>query len=216
MARVKLAYPKIPGSSAVPLEQCIAFEKYDGTNLHWVWARELGWYAFGVRRNRYDLDQAGIEEFHQAHPGLQDAEEIFNRDFSQQLGDLFSSHVNDGVREITVFTEYLGAQSFAGLHKSSEPKRLVMFDVAVGGEFIPPHQFVDEFAQFNIARVVYRGKLTGKFIEDVRQGRYDVEEGVVCKGGKTPDKIWMAKIKTNAYMAKLKQAFQDNWEAYWE
>ena len=29
MARVELVYPKIPGSAKAPLENCIAFEKYD-------------------------------------------------------------------------------------------------------------------------------------------------------------------------------------------
>jgi hypothetical protein len=50
-------------------EQCIAFEKYDGTNLHWVWEIELGWYAFGTRRRRFDLDEMGMAEFNAAHPG---------------------------------------------------------------------------------------------------------------------------------------------------
>ena len=55
MARIKLAYPKIPGSKNSPFKRCIAFEKYDGTNLHWVWEYELGWYGFGTRRDRFDL-----------------------------------------------------------------------------------------------------------------------------------------------------------------
>ena len=63
MTRVQLAYPKIPDSKNCPNEQCIAFEKYDGTNLHWVWEIELGWYAFGTRRHRFDLDEMGIAEF---------------------------------------------------------------------------------------------------------------------------------------------------------
>lgn len=33
MARTKLVYPKMPGSDAAPLERCIAFDKYDGSNL---------------------------------------------------------------------------------------------------------------------------------------------------------------------------------------
>jgi hypothetical protein len=56
MTRIKLAYPKMPGSKNSPLEKCLAFEKYDGTNLHWVWEPEMGWYAFGTRRDRFDLD----------------------------------------------------------------------------------------------------------------------------------------------------------------
>ncbi|ERN41089.1 hypothetical protein KR51_00023490 [Rubidibacter lacunae KORDI 51-2] len=216
MARVKLAYPKIPGSSQAPLDRCIAFEKYDGTNLHWVWERELGWYAFGMRRNRYDLDASGIKEFHAAHPGYPDAVEIFERDFAHPLAQMFLSHPTYVAPEILVFTEYFGPSSFAGLHKEAEPKRLVLFDVAVGDAIVPPAQFIDDFSHLNIARVVYRGKLTGKFVDDVREGRYDVVEGVVCKGGSTPDTLWMLKIKTHAYMTKLKEAFQENWESYWE
>ena len=216
MARVSLAYPKIPGSAAAPLERCVAFEKYDGTNLHWVWERELGWYAFGMRRNRYDLDETGIAEFNANHPGLPDAVEIFRRDLAEPLEQIFVSDTNYASPEITVFTEYLGPNSFAGLHNKNEQKQLVLFDVQTGSGMVLPEQFVSDFSGIGIARVVYRGKLTGKFATDIREGRYDVTEGVVCKGGTTSDTLWMVKIKTNAYMLRLKEAFQDDWESYWE
>lgn len=115
-----LYYPKIPGSRSALLTPCIAFEKLDGTNLHWDWHRDFGWHAFGL-------------------PGTA-----------------------------------------------------------------------------NRSRGVRRKIFTGQFAEDVRKGNYRVTEGVVCKGGKTPDDLWMAKIKTYDYMARLKQAFADRWEEYWE
>src|SRR4051812_33479077 len=40
-----LHYPKIPGSRDCPGGRCLAFEKYDGTNLHWDWDRDIGWHA---------------------------------------------------------------------------------------------------------------------------------------------------------------------------
>jgi hypothetical protein len=43
-----------------------------------------------------------------------------------------------------------------------------------------------------------------------------VVEGVVCKGGSGGVDVWMVKIKTYAYMERLKQAFADRWEEYWE
>ena len=58
-----------------------------------------------------------------------------------------------------------------------------MFDLQTSAGFLPPDQFVSEYADLPIARVVYRGKLTGKFATDVREGRMDVTECVVCKGG---------------------------------
>jgi hypothetical protein len=42
---------------------------------------------------------------------------------------------------------------------------------------------------------INRGKFTGKFIEDVRKGKYAVAEGVVCKGGNSAEDLWMVKIK---------------------
>ncbi len=215
MARVQLAYPKIPDSKNCPLERCIAFEKYDGTNLHWVWEFELGWYAFGTRRNRFDFDDMGIAEFNAAHPGLEEAPEIFQRDFANQLSEIFRENQQYNSPEITVFTEFFGPNSFAGMHKQDDPKQLVLFDVQIDEVIILPEQFIRDFKQLNIARVIYRGKLTGKFIDDVREGKYGVTEGVVCKGG-GDDRLWMVKIKTYAYMQRLQKTFKDNWEAYWE
>ena len=216
MARVPLAYPKIPNSSAAPLKQCLAFEKYDGTNLHWVWDRELGWYAFGMRRHRYDLDAAGIAEFHANHRGCPDAVELFQRDLATSLEKHFQSNSHYQCDEITVFTEYFGANSFAGQHQPDDTKQLVLFDVQTEAGILPPERFVDDFADLPIARVVYRGKLSGKFVHAVREGNYDVTEGVVCKGGSSAEQLWMVKIKTNAYLARLKAEFQEDWGAYWE
>lgn len=215
MGRIVLAYPKIPDSRNVPLGQCIAFEKYDGTNLHWVWERELGWYAFGTRRNRFDLDEMGISEFNQAHPGLEQAPELFKQIFADALQSIFSENSRYSSLEIIVFTEFFGSQSFAGMHKVEDQKRLVLFDVAIDTGLIDPDQFLEEFGQLPVARVVYRGKFSGKFTSDVREGKFDVAEGVICKGG-SGSGLWMAKIKTDAYMAKLKAAFADRWEEYWE
>ena len=217
MARVKLAYPKIPDSKNCPLDKCIAFKKYDGTNLHFCWEPELSWYGFGTRRNRYDLDEMGIAEFNDAHPGLAESPGIFRRDFADQLEFIFRSNPKYQFPEITVFTEFLGANSFAGMHDRDEPKDLILFDVETGNGMVAPEEFIEDFGDLKIAEVIYRGKFTGQFVEDVRRGKYKVDEGVVCKGvDKATKEIWMAKIKTNSYMLKLKQEFKDDWQNYWE
>jgi hypothetical protein len=216
MARVQLVYPKIPGSKNCPDGRCIAFEKYDGTNLHWVWEPELGWYGFGTRRDRFDLDEQGIREFNAAHPGLEAAPALFLEQFANRLEQRFHEYPAYHSPEVVVFTEFLGTHSFAGLHKPEDAKQLILFDVQTAQGIVPPEQFVQDFGDLPSARVVYRGKLTGQFVEAVRAGKYDVAEGVVCKGGNEPDQLWMVKIKTNAYLTRLKQAFQDDWENYWE
>lgn len=205
----------MPGSGAAPLERCTAFEKYDGTNLHWVWECELGWHAFGTRRDRFDLDETGIAEFSEAHPGLEEAAPRFIESLAKPLAAVFQSQGFYDSNEIIVFTEFFGPNSFAGKHKSSDDKTLVLFDVQVSDGFLAPDIFVNDFKTLPIARVVYQGKLTGKFAVDVQEGRFDVTEGVVCKGGATGS-VWMVKIKTNAYRRRLKESFAGDWENYWE
>ncbi|MEG3839291.1 RNA ligase family protein [Microcoleus sp. herbarium14] len=216
MTKIQLAYPKIPDRKNCPNEQCIAFEKYDGTNLHWVWEIELGWYAFGTRRSRFDFDEMGIAEFNAAHPGLEEAPDIFMRDFASPLESIFRENEQYHCAEITVFAEFFGANSFAGMHKQGDRKQLVLFDVETDRGMVVPDRFIQDFAKLNIARAIYRGKLNGKFMDDVRSGKYSVNEGVVCKGEGNVNNRWMVKIKTDAYMQRLREAFQDDWEHYWE
>jgi hypothetical protein len=210
MTPIKLAYPKIPDSKNCPFKQCIVFEKYDGTNLHWVWDSELSWYAFGTRRDRFDLDEMGIRNFNAAHPGLEEAPSIFMRDFANALATIFHNNPDYHCPEIVVFTEFFGASSFAGMHKKEDTKQLVLFDVQTDKGIIEPEKFVKDFKELNIAKVVYRGKLTGKFIDNVREGKFNVAEGVICKGGKSSEDFWMVQIQTNASLKKLPKIFPDD------
>jgi hypothetical protein len=130
------------------------------------------------------------------------------------LDTILRSHQLAYGTEVTVFTEFFGAQSFAEQHQPDDPKQLVLFDVQTQTGMLPPEEFIQEFRAVQIARVIYRGKLTGQFVEEVRSGRYGVAEGVICKE-KNASGVWRVKIKTNAYLKKLQQIFQSNWEDYW-
>ena len=213
-----LHYPKMPGSKKAPLARCIAFEKYDGSNLHWEWDREFGWHSFGSRRDEFNWTDDGIAQFAAKHAHLREAAEVFRRTLADGIEHVFRE--NATYREFAsfkVFAEFLGPNSFAGLHKESDPKELRLFDVwAEPFGMIGPTAFVADFGHLPTARVVYEGKLTGRFTEDVRLGKYGVGEGVVCKGGVGGADVWMVKVKTHAYMERLKQAFADRWEDYWE
>ena len=48
----------------------------------------------------------------------------------------------------------------------------------------------------------------------MKDGKYPVEEGIVAKGllphGKPPHNLWMAKIKTRAWIEKLKREYELN------
>jgi hypothetical protein len=213
-----LHYPKIPGSRNAPGGRCVAFEKYDGTNLHWDWDRDFGWHSFGTRRDEFNLTPAGVELFAEKHAQLAGCADVFHATLADGLDQLFREHpAYEKCQSLKVFTEFFGPNSFAGRHREDDPKELRLFDVWTDtAGMVPPGRFVAEFGHLNTARVVYEGKLTGKFMEDVREGKYDVDEGVVCKGGSDADDLWMVKVKTYAYLERLKQAFADRWEDYWE
>lgn len=213
-----LHYPKIPGARDAPIGRCAAFEKYDGTNLHWDWDRDFGWHAFGTRRDAFNLTDEGIAQFSRKHAHLHECVAVFRSTLADGLEQIFK--ICPGYHEfqaIKAFTEFFGPNSFAGLHKEEDPKQLRLFDIfAEPFGFIGPKQFVADFGTLPIARVIYEGRLTGTFTENVREGKYGVGEGVVCKGGTGGADVWMVKIKTNAYMDRLKKAFAERWEDYWE
>lgn len=214
-----LHYPKIPDGRSAGSGRMIAFEKYDGTNLHFDWDRDFGWHSFGTRRDAFNLTPDGVAAFVEKHAELAECNTVFHETLAEGLERIFRSHPAYRERPAaTVFAEFLGPNSFAGKHKAADPKELRLFDVQIEGiGMLGPRNFVDDFGGGGppTARVVYEGKLTGKFTEEVRDGKWNVAEGVVCKGGSGGD-LWMVKIKTNAYLERLKQAFADRWEDYWE
>lgn len=212
-----LHYPKIKDSSAAQLGPCIAFDKIDGTNLHWDWDRDFGWHAFGTRRDQFDLTPDGIAAFHAAHPGLGDCVDLFTATLAEPLDRLFRERPEyASASEAKAFTEYAGPGSFAGQHASGDAKELVLFDVLLdGAAFVSPFDFVRDFGHLRIPRVVYQGKFSGRLTEEVRKGKYGVKEGVVIKGGQG-DSLWLCKVKTLAYQERLKRSFGERWQDFWE
>src|SRR5262245_61489979 len=161
MRSLVLHYPKIPGSRHAPDGRCVAFEKYDGTNLHWDWDRDFGWHSFGPRRDAFNLTDAGIALFGDRHAHLRQCVDVFRATLADPVERIFREHrdyVN--IPSFKIFTEFLGPNSFAGLHKEDDPKELRLFDVlAEPGGMLGPKTFVRDFGDLPIARVVYEGKL---------------------------------------------------------
>jgi len=210
--KIKLAYPKIPDTLDCPLRQCVAFEKYDGTNIHWTFKPGEGWQEYGTRRDRYAINNTGTRAFEEAHPELAGLHKLWDQD--SKLEDFLNSKYSNA-KEIIVFTEYLGPNSFAGSHNPKDEKQLILIDVQVDGSIIAPDQLLEDFQQFNLARWVFKGKFSGQLFVDVRKGKYNVKEGVVVKGIYN-GQVYMAKIKTESYLERLKNQFKDNWKEYWE
>lgn len=188
-------------SSKAPRQHCIAFTKYDGSNIRVKYTRNKGFSLFGSRTQMFD----------KGHPFLGAAVDIFYRDYEDKLVDLIEDYFPNE-REVITFLEFFGDLSFAGWHDPNDTtKRLVLFDIMVGHKnrkFLMPQEFVKLCqGKMVIPHIIYEGNLSDQFIQDVRDGKYNVVEGVVCKGtqktGAYRGGVWMAKIKTKAYLDKL-------------
>jgi len=203
-------YPSIPHVASYHGLFCSAFHKYDGSNLRFSWTKKRGWHKFGTR----------TQLFSDSEPTFGSAIKIFNETYADGLAKVFiDNKLFRNTQEIIVFGEFFGAKSFAGQHLPDDPKQLVLFDVNIHKKgFLGPDDFVDTFGHLKTAELVYRGALTKDFEREVREGVIPgLNEGVICKGGSTGShKMWMCKIKTNAYKELLRQRFLDSWDKYWE
>ena len=106
--------------------------------------------------------------------------------------------------------EWVGPNSFAGIHDPNDILDVVLFDINPYKKgIISPRQFIKHFGHLDIPRTIFEGNMTQEFIQRVREGYYGVNEGVVCKGnkpnGRPPHNYWSCKIKTSAWLAELKR-----------
>lgn len=196
------SYWEIPGPSKMPQSHCIAFYKYDGSQIRALWQRKGGWVRFGTRHCLID----------EKHEQFGDAVGVFKNTYGDDLAKLFKeSKEFRGLQEALVFCEYFGKGSFAGTHVASEPKEVVMFDVNLHKKgFVLPRDFVKQFGHLKTPEVIYEGNFNQQFIQDIKESKYPVYEGVVVKGvieGKKSSSqhgLWMAKVKTHQWMDDLK------------
>ena len=208
-------YPTIQNSSKAPRGHCVGFVKYDGSNFRAKYTQKQGFNLYGSRHELID----------ESHKFLGEAVTIFERDYKKELTTFFKKEEDlRNHREIVVFGEFFGSQSFAGIHQPNDPKELVIFDVLVGHKnhwFYNPYDFIETFQSLvKIPPVLYDGNMNDKLIQDVRNGVYTPEfhkltnnkfklfEGMICNGtlkrGDCMGHVWKCKIKTNEYFDALR------------
>lgn len=200
-------YWSIPHSAKAPREHCFAFYKHDGSNLRFEWHKKRKWNKQGTRHQLFDA----------SHNVFGKAIGIFEEKYSEGIEKVLVDNYR-GIEEAVVFCEFEGPNSFAGIHEPDDKHDLILFDVNVHKKgIIDPKTFIKQFEHLHIPKLVYEGNLNELFIQQVRHNKLEVEldEGVVCKGG-SGHKLWMAKIKTLAYLEKLKTRKGDDWTKFWE
>lgn len=178
-----------------------AFEKYDGQGIRVEWSKNKGWHKFGSRTSMFDERN---EQFGQVIP-------MFREKYAEGLEEIFRKNKNyRNTKNMTVFCEYVGENSFSGRHEPGDKMDIVLFDIAPGdftsNSFIEPKEFVKDFGNLHIPKIIYQGPMTEKFISEVKENKFNLKEGVMCKGVLQDGSrsVWIVKIKTNAWLERLK------------
>lgn len=200
-------YPSLWGSSKAPHLPCIAFYKHDGSNLRFEWQPKKGWFKFGTRHCLFDKTESTFGK----------SIAIFLNKYGEAVEKVIQEDKQmRNAQSITAFAEFEGPLSFAGQHEPNDKHDLILFDIRIHKKgLMSPREFINKFGHLHIPRIVYEGTLNSSFIQGIRENKYNLNEGVVCKGGSGHD-LWMCKIKTNDYIERLKNRFGSNWEKYAE
>ena len=186
-------YPSIPTfkEAGMPkIASCIAFEKLDGSNLRTEY-RKGQWDKFGTRTKLFD----------QSHEVFGPAIALFRNEWQEEITRILK---HNKAQEATAFFEYYGPNSFAGVHDLNDEMTLTLIDIHVFKQgLMPAREFVKTFGHLAIPKIVYEGNFNQQFVLDIEDGKYDVVEGVVAKGGNKHSNLWIRKIKTKSYLDKL-------------
>jgi hypothetical protein len=174
------------------------FDKLDGSNIRAEWSRKRKeFYKFGSRKQLIDASDRTLGE----------AIMLIRRKYEQDLTQRFM-----GMRweSVICFFEFFGPSSFAGQHVD-EQHDVVLLDVAPYKRgIIPPPELVKLADGLEIPRLLHLGRLSDEDVRAIRASSMPgiTFEGVVCKP--TDGKSGMFKIKTSAWLSKLRTKCGDN------
>jgi hypothetical protein len=182
------------------------FEKLDGSNIRAEWSKKRGFYKFGTKQLMIDEN----------HPQFGKAVTLFQNKYNEGLSKVFTDKREyREIRNFVVFSEYFGENSFAGYHETGDIMDIVLFDVSMYKKgWVKPKDFIENFSHLDIPRLIYYGNFNRSLINDVKDGKFGVKEGMVVKGlrqTKGSELVWMTKIKTDWWMKKLKNKFGDKY-----
>lgn len=189
-------YPSIPKYNHSD-SLIYAFDKYDGSNIRAEWSPKQGFYKFGTKNQLIDKSSPygiSIELIRNKYESL-------NKTFKDLK---YESAV--------CFFELFGPSSFAGSHDFKEQLDVILFDINPFKKGILfPEDFIKVNKDVETAKVLYHGKVTTELFDQVKQSTLPGMglEGVVCKGVYN-DKLIMFKIKSKAWLDKLKIHCGDN------
>jgi len=174
-----------------------AFGKLDGSNVRAEWTRKQGICKVGSRKRLLGSDQ-----------GILMRAEALIRQLDDEVAAIAKKSRWD---KLTLFFEFVGPSSFAGNHVETEAQEVILIDVAPYKQgILPPREFCKTFERVPTAPLLYHGPCDAEFVESVRAGTLEGMpfEGVVCKASQGKHKLVMFKIKSRAWLERLKEHCQ--------
>jgi len=176
------------------------FRKLDGSNIRVEYSRKRGFYKFGTRTQL--IDETSDTPFKAAI-------DLFRAKYDN-LTKVFSEKTYRDAQSITMFLELHGEESAFGQHNFNSKLDITLFDVWVHKRgFVIPKQFVSDFEPYGIAEVVYQGNLNMELVKDIKENKYNLEEGIIFKSNQTINKagqLYYCKIKTNDWFDRLRRS----------
>lgn len=187
-------YPSI-GRKLVFDHRVTAFDKLDGSNIRAEWSRKRrAFYKFGARNRLMD----------ESDPILGGAKQLILDKYGDDLSRLFLAQK---WQRAVAFFEYWSPNTFAGRHRR-EPHTVTLIDVAPDREgLLAPQRLLRICGAVDMPRVVHEGPLTSDIVDQVKEGTLSgvTFEGVVCKYEALHSNVAMFKIKSRAWLAKLRE-----------
>ena len=188
-------YPSIERGLLVKGMPIYAFDKLDGSHIRAEWSKKKKFHKFGTRRQ---LISKSCGDFWGEAPDL--IKEKYERD----LHDIF---VKNRFQKVMCHFEFFGESSFAGRH-FDEDHDVVLFDIRANNKgLLLPKDFMKLTDKVETAKLLYHGNANEPFVEQVRNRALEgmTFEGVVCKGVRKGRHLTMFKIKSRAWLDRLKE-----------
>ena len=200
-------YPSIPRATNItrPFDAYL-FAKLDGSNLRFEWSPKVGWSKAGTRHRLLDPTD----------PVFAPALALFESDWAEPL-----ARIAQGQRwpRLTVFLEFYGRHSLAGLHQAGDSKSLTLFDAAPFGGLLGPSEFLRLFGELPITPFLGQARFDAALAQAVRVGDFPgsdspvraaqaVFEGVVAKGMSPNGRdVELAKAKSQAWIDAVRARY---------
>jgi len=186
----------------------IGFDKLDGSNIRSEWSKKRGFYKFGTRNVMIDENS---EQF-----GM--AVKIFKEKYNDSLSSIFTSKEYRNIQSFVCFAEFVGSKPCFGQHDfENDTFDTILFDISQYKKgFVPPRQFINDFGNIGIPRIVYDGNLNMDLIKRVKSNEFGLSEGIIAKGlitnKKGNDNLYYCKIKTDDWFNRLRNKSPKEYE----